>query len=399
MPKSSLTTYLLLLACITIFTLTVIEFNPHQRLHDDDAVGVVTTATKTTLQPTTTTTNTAEQHQHVNRFAIVTIASKVPPSGNAFASQSKSAQFVNATMYAALKNKLLYMSLHQGYDLILGGDTSCNKNGGGGGRYNHNHHHLHPSFGKFHIVAKLLKEEQYEWILVVDHDAIFAQLETSIETLLRSKIFQQQQSGSINDFSPIIFSDHYDETAHSKDFIVAKDWNGINTGVMLIRGKRSNWARVFFSKTLLNPPRECKHGGAFYEQSVLKCILDSPNSAPDRWKIEFVSPQRVLNAYPPPYHFDREESKFEQGRDFIAHFAGASGLATTNSEKYPIEKAIEKFHDICKESSLKAHRPSSSNYVDTFLQNNNNVTNFRFGDEGVFSFVNGRIVFDKKNVC
>jgi hypothetical protein len=324
-----------------------------------------------------TTASTRPPHR---RFAIVSIMSKISKNGNAFAAQSKSVQFINETIHAAFTNKLLYTAMHHlDCDLIIGGDSSCARNNA-----------LHPSFGKFKMVLRLLQRGEYDWILVVDHDAIFAQLSTSIESLLRSRVFARDPH-----FAVFAQGEGYDETAHSKDMVIARDWNGVNTGSFLVRGRGANWPKIFFQQ-LVNPPRQCKNAGLFYEQSVLKCLLELPNSAPDRWKIEFADPQHVINAYPAPYHFDHDESKFEFGRDFIAHFAGASGLATINSGKYPIEKAINEFHKICKDSIAQI-KPAKIKHAEAEVKMF--MENFTFGSEGVFMFVDGKLIYNKRDVC
>jgi hypothetical protein len=348
-----------------------------------EAAQLSSTESKHSLSSSSSSSLTQTPPSAKRFFAIVTISAKFSKSsGKEFAAQSRSAQFVNATIDAAFRNKLLYASLHKNYELIVGGDQSCTRNV------------IHPSFGKLKVVSNLLRQEKYDWILVVDHDAIFAQMDTSIETLLQTKIFSENDINNNNHNN--IFSDQYDETARSKNMIIASDWNGVNTGVMLIRGKKSEWTKIFF-RTLLNPPRECRHAGLFYEQSVLKCILDFPHAAPDRWRIQIVSPQRTINAYPPPYHFDHDESKFVQGEDFIAHFAGASGLATINSQKYPIEPAIEMFHKICKDSAAQSSAAAKAKAK--VMKDLNVVDGFKFGDEGVFSFDDDNVRFERKNVC
>lgn len=342
-------------------------------------VGPAAARTATPSATTTAMTSTSLSRPPHRRFAIVSIMSRISNNGNAFAAQSKSVQFINETIRAGFTNKLLYTALHhRDCDLIIGGDSSCAKNS------------PHPSYGKFKVVLKLLQQDEYDWILVVDHDAIFAQLSASIEAVLRSRVFARDPH-----FAVFAHGEGYDETAHSKDMVITRDWNGINTGSFLVRGRGANWPKIFF-RQLVDPPRQCKHAGLFYEQSVLKCLLEMPGSAPDRWKIEFADPQHLINAYPAPYHFDHEESKFEFGRDFIAHFAGAAGLATINSGKYPIENAIEQFHKICKDSIAKikpAKIRQAETEVDTF------VKNFTLGSEGVFRFVDGKLVYKKMNVC
>jgi hypothetical protein len=329
-----------LTSCCLLLLLFVFPFQHHQIVDDGTAVAALTavtthSATTTNTRPTNKEKKQLAQRPRQPRFAIVTVASKIQSHRKEYSAQSTSARFLNETFDAALRNKLLYTALHgDDCDLFVASDSSCSAYSVAG---------AHPSYRKFHIALHLVKQQRYDWILVVDHDAIFAQLGTSIESLLRHQIFPDEK-----DFG-VFAEEKYEETAHSKDMIISSDWNGINSGVMFVRGKGARWPEIFF-KILINPPRECRHSGLFFEQSVLKCVLDKPMSAPDRWKIKFVSPQHVINAYPSPYHFDHEDSKFEQGRDFIAHFAGASGLATINAEKYPIDSAIKAFHKVCDDS-------------------------------------------------
>ena len=230
--------------------------------------------------------------------------------------------FVDRTLQPILANKLRYAALH-GYDFVLGNRSVCQSLSS----------RIHPAFAKICLLLHLLRQrrtDEYDWILLVDHDALIANpavtLEEKLEEILGSAALDAH------------------ETVNSKDLVISQDWNGLNTGVMMVRGgAHTSWPEAFFHKLLHSPPRECAHfEPRWWEQGVLQCLLKRRENAAANWKIEVVSQQRKMNAYPEPYNFGRADARFEDG-DFIAHFAGASGEETKFSSllnKSAIESAL-----------------------------------------------------------
>lgn len=272
------------------------------------------------------------------RFAIATIfepyhhASAVPKNSSSVSS------FIQDTLQSILENKLLYASQHQ-YDFIIANTSVCD----GSKRKN-------PAFAKICLLLRLLDVSNknhdddpgcdYDWILLLDHDAIVANPLISIEERLTEFL---GSSSALLDSK---------ETLFSKDLVISQDWNGLNTGVMFVRGRRhSSWPHQFFRTLLHSPPRECSaFEPRWWEQGVMQCILKHPSHAAANWKIQVIHEQRKMNSYPEPFNFGRRDAKYEDG-DFIAHFAGASGDQTkfslsssSNISRAATRKALE----ICK---------------------------------------------------
>jgi hypothetical protein len=221
----------------------------------------------------------------------------------------------NAASTLTVLNKIDYAARH-GYDFVLD-DAHCAV-----GR-------SHAAFGKNRLLTALLPH--YDWVLVIDNDALFANMSVRLDDVLRDAA---STGASTTGAAP-------------KDVVVSRDWNGINTGVMAVR--RSEWSMQFFAR-VLSPPRQCAHAGPWWEQSVIACLLDERKSGMgarvDGWRVAFV-PQRELNAYPEPFDLGQEQSRFRAG-DFIAHFAGASAFV---AYRFSVDDLVRNMTHLCAEAS------------------------------------------------
>ena len=262
-----------------------------------------------TLTSTRLPTTRVASVQPRSRIAIATIS--VTLSG----APTNSSLFAQLMRPYSIINKIDYCRRHR-YDLFIGG-RSCLPHGESD----------HAAFGKIRLLRMLLLE--YEWVLVMDQDAVFANASLRIEDAILRLL--PHADGSSNN-------------ARSQDLIVTQDWNGINTGVMLVR--RSEWSRNFFER-VAHPPRECRHSGPWWEQSVITCLLDQRKvgfgAMSDGWKIAFAR-QRLMNSYPAPYDMNVESARYVPG-DFIVHFAGAAAFA---SYKFPVSVANATLRAICR---------------------------------------------------
>ena len=144
----------------------------------------------------------------------------------------------------------------------------------------------------------------YEWLMWMDGDAFFMDMERSLESVL-------------------------DDT---KDFIVAKDWNGINLGIFFI--KNSAYSFDLLDEIWDVPPFAWK---PFQEQGAVRWLTNwayNPTAANLHLPHFLFPPQKMFNSY--PWDFTdtkkedvhvRTESKYSKG-DFIVHFPACDRVAT-----------------------------------------------------------------------
>jgi galactosyl transferase GMA12/MNN10 family len=132
----------------------------------------------------------------------------------------------------------------------------------------------HPAWAKIHVTRELLS--RHDWVFWTDADAIIANPNRKLEDLIDP----------------------------SYDWIVGSDWNGLNTGQMLVQNTYS--AREALDRVWENPAGfEYRHG---YEQGALKLLIRNHSLGDVR---VLVTDQNVMNSCP---------TKYRSG-DFIVHFA------------------------------------------------------------------------------
>ena len=135
---------------------------------------------------------------------------------------------------------------------------------------------------------------QYQWIMWMDMDAFFMRFDFDIEHLLNEDV----------------------------DFIIGKDWHGINMGVFFIRNSPYSMELL---DILWNTPKDKWY--PWEEQSALMHLLKKgqTHAAYFHTKHFAFPPLRDFNAYPSDFAFNHKPSKYQKG-DFIAHFPNCKSI-------------------------------------------------------------------------
>jgi len=151
----------------------------------------------------------------------------------------------------------------------------------------------HPVWYKIPLIQKLLND--YDVILYIDVDAVITRLDIKLESLIED----------------------------DKYLYIAKDFNGINAGVMLL--KSSNWLKTFFDQVWtidVHNPIYAQHGIA--PQDVWHCTLTEQLaiiSLLEKYRDKYVKwmPQKLLNAYVHSnYNVTNPEGEWDSS-SFILH--------------------------------------------------------------------------------
>ena len=261
------------------------------------------------------------------RVAVVTVIDCPSPT-----SSSRFARFFNATYKKVVVNRFEYCRAHD-CEVVLAA-TSCGQPRG---------HQSHAAYGKISTALDLVRTMRYSWILVLDYDTlIMNQTIDIVNDVLVPELGRPSIDASLV------------ETVNTKDLILTRDFNGLNTGVFLLRGRGSSWSAGFLKK-VIDPPRHCRFAGPWWEQSRIQCLLNDKENLSDSWKVHVASSQRRMNSYPRPYDFGKQSASYVHG-DFVAHLAGA-----TNDVKFPIDDALKVFEDLA--SSTKSKNSSDDDAV------------------------------------
>lgn len=143
----------------------------------------------------------------------------------------------------------------------------------------------------------------YEWILWIDVDALICNFTITLEEILERA------------------RQEYDIDGNGKDFIIAQDMNGLNSGVFLLRN--TTWSRDFLERAYNVPNQAAME----YEQDALKQLLRE--NADDLDHVQYI-PQRWFNSYPgmilDMYRLTgaKRASMEYHGGDFVLHLPGLS---------------------------------------------------------------------------
>lgn len=157
-----------------------------------------------------------------------------------------------------------------------------------------------PQFYKIQLLIDWLTPPQSrdEWLMLIDCDAFFTNLEIRVEDIIRT----------------------YSSRDEEHDILVAEDNGGINTGVVLVR--RSEWARVFFKSA-----QSHSHMNMSWDQSMIlyELLLRSGmlKGGPVRYPpahVQFVH-QANLNAFHEGSARSWNTYAWTPG-DYVKHFAG-----------------------------------------------------------------------------
>jgi len=221
-------------------------------------------------------------HSNVKRvrpekIAIATVCDYADPSHPLFGIEKLS-----------LENRKIYSSKF-GYDIVFMTESAELT----GGR--------HPVWSAMALPLRLLQlsPPKYEYVMWMDCDALFIDLNVRIEDLI---------------------------ALHAeKDLIISEDGRGLSGGNWII--KNTDWSRNFL-RSLINNPAFDKYD--LKDQFGILWSLLGPGTWSDNYDLESTRPwgypsniallpQRLINAY--PYAFCRPSHHcFEDGRDFIVSF-------------------------------------------------------------------------------
>ena len=213
-------------------------------------------------------------------IAVVTLNGQAGP-GAGIGLARKSAWMHNISYI----NKAAYCQ-RWGYDLIIEDNTIVNKT-------------RNVQWSKVPILRKWLPK--YQWLLWMDMDAFFMRFDLPLTDMLD------------NDY----------------DLVVAKDWNGINTGVFLLRS--SPWSFKLLDQ-MWHAPKEW--WDPWEEQSALMALLDpKKNGAEEAAAVqEHVKHprQREMNSYGKEFAYNNRDALYQDG-DRIVHFPNCKGFASCKS--------------------------------------------------------------------
>lgn len=157
----------------------------------------------------------------------------------------------------------------------------------------------HIYWSKIVLMLKTLENPSYKWVVWMDADTLIMNTDIPLEDLI---------------------DDNY-------DFIISKDWNGINAGVFL--SKNSDWSRNFLNNVYART--DCLNTN-FPEQNAISSELQKPENG----SLAKIVPQRLINSYPFETHWPSLITCYQQG-DFLLHFAS---MASTNG---PLKELFEKY--------------------------------------------------------
>lgn len=194
-----------------------------------------------------------------------------------------------AKVKLGIENKRLYCKQH-GYDFIYSEESQDPSR--------------HIYWSKIRLVSKALENPAYKWVVWMDADTLIMNLGTPLEDFIDDKV----------------------------NFIITKDWNGINAGVFFV--KNCDWSRTFL--TGVYNRTDCI-GHMWPEQQAIALELKDKKELNERVKI---APQRFFNSYPKELleNYRPLTSAYQPG-DFLLHFAsaGSSEKLTALFEKYSKE--------------------------------------------------------------
>ena len=259
------------------------------------------------------------------RFAVITLVAK--RVGVADDPQQRRAmnrfQFVN---------KLQYCQRH-GYDFIMEGDAALDRRRA-------------PHWSKIRVLRKWLP--LYEWVMWMDEDTLFTNWNQTIEQVITARLqlyllrdYRQQRHAHQQLLERVAAQEArvgvlrapsgaaqappmFDFKPRTIDVIVVEDWNGVNTGVMLIRN--SPWSGELLQRMYRVSP---KLAAPWNDQGALNHLIypqrrDDTEAADTRAHLAIFQ-DNFMNAYPQDLIESLLHLRWEWERgDWVAHFASCS---------------------------------------------------------------------------
>lgn len=146
----------------------------------------------------------------------------------------------------------------------------------------------HPAWSKILLLLQSMKSSSSEWFFWTDADSLVMNMAIPLEDLIDEKY----------------------------NLIIAKDFNGINSGQFLIRN--CEWSINFLQNVYAHT--ECINH-PWWEQQAIILELAQKQDVKDATKI---IPQRLMNSYPIEFAEKAMNINYQPG-DFIIHFAGVHG--------------------------------------------------------------------------
>eukprot|EP00760_Papus_ankaliazontas_P028503 PhM_4_TR3748/c1_g1_i2/m.55911 len=191
----------------------------------------------------------------------------------------------------SFRNKLAYAQ-HHGYDFIVEGPELVERS-------------RDVCWSKIPMLQRWLPH--YDWVMWIDGDAFFSNFDITLESI-------------VSRFGEFAHSDRSDVPL--KDFIVAKDFNGINLGVFFIRNSEYSFSLL---ETMWTTPRSKWH--PWQEQSALMALLNDADTTRVHTPHFSFPAQRAFNSYPGEFAYGNKLSQWQKG-DFIAHFPNCGNIAS-----------------------------------------------------------------------
>lgn len=142
-------------------------------------------------------------------------------------------------------------------------------------------------WSKIPLMQKTLENSSYKWVVWMDADTVIMNTDIPLEDLIDDKY----------------------------EFIIGKDWNGINAGVFF--NKNSEWSHSFLRDVYERT--DCLET-IWPEQIAMASELAKSKYAGGAK----IVPQRLFNSYAPDIHRSSLLTGYQQG-DFLIHFASVNG--------------------------------------------------------------------------
>lgn len=223
------------------------------------------------------------------------------------------------------------------------------------------------AWGKIKTLMKFLP--LYDWVMWMDADSLVMNFNITIESILQhawndqrkfpsdperpsggrqqtrnelESMHQQQERSeksaeNLNKFDEAVAAKEAaegggfrkEEGGGTVDLLMARDWNGINSGVFLLRN--SDWSMRFLKRVNRGlDVNACPLPATWWEQRVMMCLFDERRSrswiGKDERHVMMFETQRLFNSYGPPTDEGHASAAYRRG-DFVAHFPNCKAFA------------------------------------------------------------------------
>lgn len=287
------------------------------------------------------------------KIAILTIAEYPETKKN----QRVSMQHTHALTAHFIKygypNKRRYCE-KWGYDFILESAAALDPKGG-----------RHPAYAKSRAVLKWLP--RYDYILWMDADTLFMNYNLTIEAhvLERAAVERRATLEKAGKNTSYVSQDGARVLPENYDFIIARDWNGINSGVFVVRN--SEWSIGFFKRVEHIGPgtRECDGIPAdWWDQRNIICLLErGKHRAEDLSHTRQYNDQRRFNSYGAPTAMGNQGAMFREG-DFIVHFPNMKSFGGEGYEAFRSHYTLSLKLNGLPPELTEPHEPPRTHYPD-----------------------------------